>query len=129
MAKRPRRPDCCVGMPDARCGKESVVGWITCADHWRSNNDEWIRSVRYGFAAVAYYGNEESPWTNGEFDELCSILLADGTYDRVAFVEKELLQAGSGYDMKAFPEWIHQLVGEHIGRPCACTACQEKRNG
>lgn len=96
----------------AGCQEESVFGSLRCVDHLR-HGDLLDYAESYAVASIVYYGGHESEFMrDAQFDGLCSYLLSRQAWRVVPWLEREMLKAGSGYDVSKFPPELHEAARE-----------------
>lgn len=77
---------------------------ITCIDDILKN--PYLCVSWYMICSFLYYKHDESILTDGEYDEICKIILKH--YNTIEhthkhLIDKDSLQAGSGYDIDVYP--------------------------
>lgn len=93
------------------CDEELVPGMLVCLDHLRE--DEVLQwAAKYAVASILYYRHSCSPWTDAQFDGVAYALLEAKAWKRFPWLEREMLMAGSGYDLDKFPAEYHELAAE-----------------
>lgn len=83
----------------------------------------------YAIASIIYYGGSGkcTGMSDANFDGICDWLLKGQAWNVVPWLEREMLKAGSGYDLSRYPEELHVEAGVRISRPCPCTRCMADR--
>ena len=84
------------------CGKEAVETTLRCVKHLGTNT-EAAYAEEYAVASILYYDHDISLMTDYRFDGLCSTLLSDKTYNRIKWLNKADLIAGTGFVGTNFP--------------------------
>ena len=73
-------------------------------------------SLFYAITSIAYYSFDKSLISDGVYDLLCKELM--GREDTPEWIEKESLEAGTGYDISNFPRaamYVAHLELERAG--------------
>lgn len=98
------------------CGKPSPYAYGTplCPQHTDEHSEMGL-AREYALACILYYGHDVSIMPDTAFDALTRRLLKDRTFERIPWVEEELLSAGSGYDLTIFPPDLHELANRIAG--------------
>lgn len=97
--------------PGADCTERAVPSCARCAEHLRPR-DVLDYADSYAIASILYYSGDapENFMTDGQFDGICSFLLAARAWRVVPWLEKNMLKAGSGYDLERFPLELHEAA-------------------
>jgi hypothetical protein len=91
---------------------------LRCLNHLEAG-DIQAYAEEYAVASVVYYSGFEYGefMSDARFDALCQVLLARKVYMMINWIDRESLIAGTGYDTKAFPDYIHDAAREWAESP------------
>jgi len=84
---------------------------------------------QYAVASIIYYtGTGRCPgMTDAQYDGHAAWLLSNKVWQRVTWLDEEMLIAGSGYDVKVFPEYLHKRAARRLAASCDCLRCMLRR--
>jgi hypothetical protein len=84
---------------------------------------------RYAVASIIYYGSPGrcTGMTDAQYDGFADWLRQRRSWLRVAWLEESMLTAGSGYDLTAFPAYLHERARDQLERLCDCLKCMAGR--
>ena len=84
---------------------------------------------RYAVASIIYYTSPGkcAGMNDAQFDGFARWLLKHRSWKRIPWLEKGLLIAGTGYDVKKFPRYLHERATEKLMKPCPCIYCMLAR--
>ncbi len=83
----------------------------------------------YAVASIIYYGSKGrcTGYSDAQFDGLCHWLLEHESWKRIEWLERDMLRAGSGYDVPIFPPELHARAADQLVSPCTCLRCMCQR--
>jgi len=84
---------------------------------------------RYAIASILYYTGDVpcTGMTDAVFDGICHYLLENEAWKVVPWLERDMLAAGSGYDLSVYPAELHEKAAEQASKPCVCVRCMAVR--
>ncbi len=64
---------------------------------------------KYAVASIIYYSDTgiDTGMSDAQYDGFCDWLLKRQAWQRIPWIERDMLLAGSGYDTKGFPPELH----------------------
>lgn len=79
----------------------------------------------YAVASIIYYTSKGhcTGHSDAQFDGLCHWLLEHESWKQIAWLEHDMLRAGSGYDVSKFPPELHARAAAQLESPCPCVRC------
>lgn len=102
--------------PDG-CTEESVTTTLRCVAHMKAG-DLLAYAQEYAVAAIIYYAGFPAEFmSDHRFDGLCSALLNRKAWKEFPWIEREMLIAGSGYDVAQFPQELHDVAKAWMEAP------------
>lgn len=105
-------------------------GSALCQEHLEASLDDATEleyAERYAVASIIYYGSPgvNPGMTDAQFDGICERLKKRKAWKRVPYLEQQMLNAGSGYDLAKFPPELHARAGARMGKSCHCMVCAQ----
>lgn len=97
------------------CEDLAIPSTLACVDHIQP--DDLVRyAEEYAVASIIYYGGHPGEFmSDARFDGLCDWLLKNKAWETVPWIEREMLLAGSGYDLSKFPVELHKVALAWLG--------------
>lgn len=96
------------------CEELVVAHSLRCAEHLVHGDLQHYAEL-YAVASIVYYGGHPGEFmSDTQFDGLCSWLLGHKAWERFLWMEREMLVAGSGYDLAKFPKEMHEAAQEWL---------------
>ena len=96
------------------CQEASVPGTVRCQDHLEPD-DMLALAEEYAVASIIYYGGSPGEFmSDGRFDGTCRTLLKAQAWRQMTWLEREALIAGTGYDTKVFPHYLHRAAAQWV---------------
>ena len=95
------------------CKHAAIPTCLRCVEHLRPMDLQHYAEI-YAVASILYYGYDESFFSDPAYDGICSALLDMKAWKKIPWIEKGMLKAGSGYDLKNFPRELHEAAEEWL---------------
>lgn len=95
----------------SECETPAIPTTARCGEHWPGGMRAYAEE--YAVASIVYYsGAAREFMSDARFDGLCDTLLKAKAWKEFPWIEREMLIAGSGYDLAKFPQTLHDAAKE-----------------
>lgn len=97
------------------CEEPAICDMVVCTGHLSRGGGDEERAAKYAVAAIIYYRETGSSMLlDCEFDGLRSWLLTNQVYQRVDWLEKDMLMPDARHDLGRYPAHLHRMADEWL---------------